>query len=154
MPKITNCLWFEKDAEAATGWYVSLFPNSRISRMQRADAQMAAESGQPEGSVIWVSFTLDGEEFIAINGGAQPWAKTSGFISFIIHCKDQAEIDHYWDAFTDGGNPMPCGWITDKHGITWQVVPHNIDSYMESKSATAALFKMEKIIIADLEAAK
>ena len=157
MPKLTINLWFANKAEEAVPWYVSLFPNSHINTIMKYDAQMSAASGQPEGAVMLVSFALDGQPFLALNGGNQPWAQASGFVSFIINCKDQAEIDHYWNAFSEGGKPMPCGWITDKYGVTWQVVPENMGQLMadpvKGKAVAQAMLQMGKIIIADLEAA-
>ena len=155
MPKLINNLWFDKEAEEAATFYVSVFPNSKITEVQRYNAMMSRVSGQREGSVMLVSFELGEQKFLALNGGKQPWAQTSGFISFIIPCKNQAEIDHYWNAFADGGNEMPCGWIQDKFGLVWQVVPENIDSLMadpvKGKSAAQAMLKMKKIVIADME---
>ena len=117
MQKITPFLWFDNQAEDAANFYCALFPNSKINRATRYLADMP----QPEGSVMTVEFTLDGQEFVALNGGKI--FEFTPAISFSVPCQTQAEVDHFWDALSDGGVIMPCGWVTDKFGVTWQIVP-------------------------------
>src|SRR5581483_781293 len=116
MNGITPCLWFDGQAEEAAEFYTSLFPNSKISNVVRAP-----EAGTPSnspGSVMVVEFNLDGRDFVALNGG--PQYKFTEAVSFQVHVADQAEVDHFWDAFVDGGEPGPCGWCKDRFGLSWQ----------------------------------
>lgn len=157
MQKIIPNLWFDSQAEEAANFYVSVFKNSKIGTVARYDKQGAAVAGRPEGSVMTISFTLDGNEFVGINGG--PVFTLSEAVSFMIVCKDQAEIDYFWEKLTDGGSEQPCGWLKDRFGLSWQVVPDGFDAMMRSGTpeqisrAMGAMFKMKKIVIADLEAA-
>jgi predicted 3-demethylubiquinone-9 3-methyltransferase (glyoxalase superfamily) len=150
MPKINPFLWFDKEAEEAANFYVSVFPNSKLGRVMR----------NPDGGdkVLTVDFELDGEAFTALNGG--PHFKISEAVSFMIHCKDQAEVDRYWDALiADGGQPSQCGWLKDKYGVSWQVTPDrllelNTDPDRDKAARVfAAMLKMGKIDIARLEEA-
>jgi predicted 3-demethylubiquinone-9 3-methyltransferase (glyoxalase superfamily) len=154
MSQITPCLWFDTEGEEAAGFYVGIFPNSRISEVVRY-----TEGGRrPAGSVMVVSFELDGRPFTALNGG--PQFTFDEAVSFQIDCKDQEEVDRYWSALTaDGGEEGPCGWLKDRFGVSWQVVPAPLlDLLRDSDGATAArvterLMQMRKIDIATLEEA-
>lgn len=160
--KITPFLWFDHEAEEAANFYVSLFENSKIVNVSRYDEAGAKASGQPAGSVMTVSFSLDGQEFVAINGGTPPDFATNftGAISFVVNCKDQAEVDHFWEKLSEGGKKSVCGWIErDKFGITWQVVPEILGKYLadpdpqKAKRVMEAMLKMTKIEISELEKA-
>ena len=155
MSKISPCLWFDGQAEEAAALYTSLFPNSRIQRVNRSPGE--TPSG-PEGMVLTVDFTLDGEPYIALNGG--PDFKFNEAISFSIDCEDQAEVDRYWDALiADGGEPSVCGWLKDRFGVSWQVVPKVLPEYLQSddpeaaKRALEAMLKMTKLDVAKLREA-
>ena len=150
---VTPCLWFDNQAEDAAKFYTSVFKNSRIGRVVRygEGAPMAA------GTALTVSFELDGKEFTALNGG--PHFKFSPAVSFVVHCKDQQEVDYYWDYLVDGGKPNQCGWLDDKFGLSWQIVPTALFDLLGDKDAaraqraTAAMMKMIKLDIATLEKA-
>jgi predicted 3-demethylubiquinone-9 3-methyltransferase (glyoxalase superfamily) len=153
MPRITPNLWFDAQAEQAAAFYVSVFPNSAITTVTRY-----GESGPgPAGSVLTVDFVLDGQEYTAINGG--PHFTFDEAISLLINCADQDEIDYYWDALTEGGAESQCGWLKDKFGLSWQVVPANWHKLItdpdraRADRAMTALFTMKKIDIAAIEAA-
>ncbi len=153
MQKITPFLWFDNNAEEAVNFYTSIFKDSKITNMSRY-----SEAGPgPAGSVMVANFTLNGQEFMAINGG--PVYKFTEAISFVINCENQEELDHYWEKLTaDGGSPVQCGWLKDKFGLAWQVVPTAIGKLMSgdpSRSAKVAkaLYKMIKIDIAELQKA-
>jgi predicted 3-demethylubiquinone-9 3-methyltransferase (glyoxalase superfamily) len=151
---ITPCLWFNGDAEAAAGVYVGLFPNSGIDSVSRYG------DGAPfaEGTALMVAFTLDGQRFQALNGG--PHYAFTAAISLSVPCETQAEIDHYWDGLTaDGGSPGRCGWLKDRFGVSWQVVPAMLGRIMGGGDVAAsarvmkAFMAMGKFDIAALEAA-
>jgi predicted 3-demethylubiquinone-9 3-methyltransferase (glyoxalase superfamily) len=153
--KITPCLWFDGQAEEAAAFYTSLFPNSRIDRVNRSPGE--TPSG-PEGSVLSVDFTLAGESFMALDGG--PDFKFNEAISFSIDCQDQAEVDRYWDALiADGGEPSVCGWLKDRFGVSWQVVPKVLPEMLNgrdrdgAKRALEAMLKMTKLDIQKLREA-
>jgi predicted 3-demethylubiquinone-9 3-methyltransferase (glyoxalase superfamily) len=155
MDKISPCLWFDGDAEEAARFYTSLFPNSSIDRIDSAAAE--TPSG-PEGSIISVNFTLGGRSFIGLNGGPEfPFTEA---ISLSIDCDDQAEVDRYWDALlADGGQPSVCGWLKDRFGLSWQVIPRQLpemlrsDDRVAAKRAMEAMLRMVKIDVAELERA-
>src|SRR5580765_747190 len=118
MSKITTCLWFDTQGEDAANFYVSLFPNSRVGNI----SHYGPDAPRPEGTVMTVEFELDGTPFVALNGG--PNFTFNEAISFQVSCADQDEVDRYWNAFTaDGGEDGPCGWVKDRFGVSWQVVP-------------------------------
>ena len=153
MTRITPCLWFDTEGEEAATFYVSLFKNSRITEVSRY-----GEAGpRPAGSVMVVSFELDGQPFTALNGG--PEFTFSEAISFQIDCQSQEEVDHYWDGLTAGGEEGPCGWLKDRYGVSWQVVPSALIALLQdpdpgrSQRAMAAMMTMKKIDIAALHAA-
>jgi len=155
MDKISPCLWFDGDAEEAARLYTSLFPNSHIDSVDRSPAD--TPSG-PEGTVITVNFTLAGRSYIALNGG--PDFKFTEAVSFSIDCDDQAEVDRYWDALlADGGEPSVCGWLRDRFGLSWQVIPRQLPEMLSSEDRDAArramqaMLKMVKIDVAELERA-
>jgi predicted 3-demethylubiquinone-9 3-methyltransferase (glyoxalase superfamily) len=153
MPKITPFLWFDNQAEEAANFYVSVFRNSKITQVSRY-----GEAGPgPAGTAMVVGFELDGQRFNALNGG--PHFTFSEAISFQIDCVDQAEVDYFWDALSAGGQTSQCGWLKDRYGLSWQVVPEalpriqgNLDP-AKAKRATEAMLKMTKLDIATLEAA-
>jgi len=155
MPKISPFLWFEnKQAEEAANYYTSVFPNSKITDVLRWGAV-----GQGlEGDVLTVEFELDGQPFTALNG--EPGHPFSDAVSFVVNCSDQAEVDHYWEKLTaDGGEQGPCGWLKDKFGVSWQVVPTVLTKLLADPDparagrAMEAMMKMTKIDIEELEAA-
>jgi predicted 3-demethylubiquinone-9 3-methyltransferase (glyoxalase superfamily) len=154
MSKISPCLWFDGKAEEAANFYVSLFPDSKITRIMRhGDAGPG-----PKGSVLLVEFMLAGETYQALNGG--PQYQFTEAISLSVDCKDQAEVDKYWDALIkDGGKPVACSWLKDKYGLSWQIVPRRlVDLLNDSDSAKAArvmqaMMQMVKIDIAAIEKA-
>jgi predicted 3-demethylubiquinone-9 3-methyltransferase (glyoxalase superfamily) len=155
MKTITPCLWFDGNAEEAAKLYTSLFPNSRIDKVNRSPAD--TPSG-PAGSVLTVDFTLAGQPYIGLNGG--PEFKFSEAVSFSIDCEDQAEIDRYWDALiAGGGEPSQCGWLKDRFGLSWQVVPKQLPDYLEgpdregAKRAMEALLEMTKLDVGKLREA-
>ena len=153
MPKITPCLWFDTQGEDAARFYTSIFPSSRIVEVARY-----GEAGPRDaGAVMAVRFELDGQEFVALNGG--PEFTFDEAISFQIDCADQAEVDRYSRALTDGGEQGPCGWVKDRFGLSWQVVPARLMELLSdpdearAQRAMAAMLEMRKIDIAAVEAA-
>jgi len=153
MPKITPFLWFNNQAEEAVNFYVSIFKNSKVGTVTRyGDAGPG-----PKGSVMTASFQLDGQAFTALNGG--PEFGFTEAVSFVVHCENQAEVDYYWDKLTAGGTAVQCGWLKDKYGLSWQVVPVALFRLLEDKDpkrtqrVMQALMPMKKIDIATLEKA-
>ena len=146
MQTITPCLWFDTEGEAAANFYTSVFKNSKILGVSHY-----GESGpRPAGTVMTVSFELDGQPFVALNGG--PEFRFSEAVSFQISCADQAEVDYYWTALTEGGGqPGPCGWLKDRFGLSWQVVPVELEQLLSdpdperAQRAMAAMLRMQKI---------
>ena len=148
MQKITPCLWFDNEAEEAANFYVSIFPNSKITEVVHAPAD--TPSG-PKGSLLLVNIEINGQPFTLLNGG--PYFKISEAISFQIFCKDQQEIDSYWEKMSAVKESEQCGWCKDKFGVSWQIVPENIGELVKSEKAMQTFLKMHKIVIADLEKA-
>ncbi len=153
MPKITPCLWFDTQGEEAAEFYTSIFPNSRI-----VDVSHYGSAGPREaGTVMVVKFELDGQELVALNGG--PDFTFDEAISFQIDCADQEEVDRYSEALTDGGEQGPCGWVKDRFGLSWQVVPARLIELIgdqdteRGQRAMAAMLEMRKIDFAAVEAA-
>jgi predicted 3-demethylubiquinone-9 3-methyltransferase (glyoxalase superfamily) len=151
--KLTPCLWFDTEGEEAATFYTSVFPNSRI-----ADVTRYGEVGpRPAGTVMVVSFELAGQKFIALNGG--PEFAFSEAISFQVSCESQDEVDRFWNALSEGGQEGPCGWLKDRFGVSWQIVPTALPALLgdpdpeRSQRAMGAMLKMKKIVIADLERA-
>ena len=159
MQKISPNLWFDSEAEDAANFYVSLFPNSRIGSVSRYGKEGFEIHHRPEGSVMVIEFFLDGQQFTALNGG--PIFKFSEAISFIVHCEDQAEVDHYWYKLSEGGDAraQQCGWLKDKFGLSWQVVPKILPKLLtnsdpaKAQKAMHAMLRMKKIDIAALQQA-
>ena len=153
MQKITPFLWFDGDAEEAAQFYTSVFEDSKIVTVTRY-----SEAGpRPAGSVMTIVFHICGQEFIALNGG--PQYKFTPAVSFVVSCQTQAEIDRYWDRLVEGGRPVQCGWLTDKFGLSWQIVPAAIGQMLQDKDAERrkrvmqAVFSMVKLDIAELQRA-
>ena len=152
MQQVTPFLWFDNNAEEAVKFYTSIFKNSSVGTISRYTGEGAKASGQPEGSAMTVPFTLNGQNFTAINGG--PVFKFTEAISFVVNCEDQEEVDHFWNKLTEGGQEVQCGWLKDKYGLSWQVVPKQLGELMNGPNAgkvMGAMLKMKKIIIKDLE---
>jgi predicted 3-demethylubiquinone-9 3-methyltransferase (glyoxalase superfamily) len=153
MPKTTPCLWFDTQAEDAAEFYTSIFPNSKIVQVTR----VGPDGPRPAGTVMTVSFSLDGQEYLALNGG--PQFTFSEAISFQVSCGSQEEVDEYWSRLTDGGEEGPCGWLKDRYGLSWQIVPTALTDLLgdpdpgRSQRATQAMMKMKKIDIAELRRA-
>ncbi|MBI3773146.1 MAG: VOC family protein [Gammaproteobacteria bacterium] len=157
MQKITPFLWFDSQAEEAVNFYVSIFKNSKIVNVARYGKAGAEVSGQPEGTVMTIAFQLDGQDFIALNGG--PVFKFSPAISFVANCETQAEVDALWNRLTDGGEIEQCGWLKDKYGVSWQIVPVVLGQLMSdpdparSERVMQAMLQMKKIDIEKLKLA-
>ena len=153
MQKITPCLWFDTEGEEAATFYTSVFPNSRIVDV----ARYGSAGPRPEGTVMAVSFELDGQKFVALNGG--PQFTFSEAISFQVDCQSQEEVDAYWSKLSAGGEEGQCGWLKDKFGLSWQIVPTRLIELLQdpdrekSQRAMEAMLKMKKIEIADVERA-
>ena len=151
--RITPFLWFDGNAEEAANFYVSVFPNSKITEVSR----YGEGAPRPAGLVMVVSFRLDGQEFSALNGG--PEFTFNEAVSFLINCQSQEEVDYYWDKLTDGGEPGPCGWLKDKFGVSWQVNPTVLTQMLQDDDreradrVMQAMLQMGKIDIAKLEEA-
>jgi predicted 3-demethylubiquinone-9 3-methyltransferase (glyoxalase superfamily) len=147
MQKITPFLWFDSQAEEAANFYVSVFPNSKIVSVTRyGDAGPG-----PKGSVMTVQFQLEGEDFTALNGG--PQYKFTAAVSFVVSCRTQEEVDGYWARLTDGGEEVQCGWLIDRYGLSWQIVPTALIEMLQdrnprkAKAVMEAMLKMKKIEI-------
>jgi len=158
MQKITPFLWFDNKAEEAASFYASIFKNSTVGAVTRYDGAGAGASGMPKGTAMTVSFKLEGQEFIALNGG--PHFKFTEAISFVIDCKTQEEVDYFWEKLTaGGGQESMCGWLKDKFGLSWQVVPTVLTELLTDKDAAKAqramqaMLQMKKIDIAGLKRA-
>jgi len=153
MQNITPCLWFDTDGEDAANFYTSIFPNSKIQHI----ARYGSAGPRPEGTVMTVSFELDGQEFLALNGG--PNFTFSEAISFQVSCKNQDEVDKYWNELSEGGEEGPCGWLKDKFGLSWQIVPTALPELLsnpdkeKAQRVMAAMLEMKKIEIDELERA-
>jgi predicted 3-demethylubiquinone-9 3-methyltransferase (glyoxalase superfamily) len=153
--KITPCLWFDNNAEEAVRFYTSVFANSSIDQIQRSTVDYP---GGKEGSVLIIKFTLAGQNYLALNGG--PFEKFNNAISLSVDCTDQAEVDQMWSALTaDGGAPVQCGWLKDKYGLSWQIVPRRLPELLsdpdtaKARRVMEAMMQMVKIDVAKLEAA-
>jgi predicted 3-demethylubiquinone-9 3-methyltransferase (glyoxalase superfamily) len=157
--KITPCLWFDNQAEEAAKFYVSLFHNSAMGTVTRYGKEGFEVHGRPEGSVLTVSFRLEGQEFTALNGG--PRFKFSEAISFVVRCETQTEVDRYWDKLGEGGDERArqCGWLKDKYGVSWQIVPAALFEMMEgtdsrkSERVMRTMLQMTKLDLAALRQA-
>ena len=159
MKKITPCLWFDSNAEEAAIFYVSIFKNSRIGKIARYGEAGHEIHGRKAGTVMTIEFEINGQTFTALNGG--PHFRFNEAISFQVYCDTQEEIDYYWERLSEGGDPaaQQCGWLKDKYGMSWQIVPSMIDEMMSSRDARVsdrvmnALLKMKKLDIAELKRA-
>lgn len=151
MQKISPFLWFDSQAEEAANFYVSVFKNSKLGNVSRYDAAAAKAAGRPEGSILTVSFQLEGVDFTALNGG--PVFKFNESISFVITCEDQAEIDYYWEKLSAVPESEQCGWLKDKFGVSWQVVPKNLDELISTPGGMNAMLQMKKFNIKELQEA-
>jgi predicted 3-demethylubiquinone-9 3-methyltransferase (glyoxalase superfamily) len=153
MPKITPCLWFDTEGEDAAKLYTSVFPNSRIVDV----ARYGEGAPRPAGTVMTVTFELDGQRFLALNGG--PEFAFSEAVSFQVDCQTQDEVDAYWNALGDGGEEGPCGWLKDRYGLSWQIVPARLSELLsdpdreKSRRVMQAMLSMKKIEIDALERA-
>ena len=144
MQKITPFLWFDDKAEEAVNFYVSITKNSRIGSITHYGKEGAAVSGRPKGSVMTVTFQLDGQEFMALNGG--PQFTFSPAISFIVNCETQKEIDRLWEKLSEGGEKSVCGWLKDRYGVSWQIVPTILGKMMQNKNAERTARVMKAIL--------
>jgi predicted 3-demethylubiquinone-9 3-methyltransferase (glyoxalase superfamily) len=153
MNELTPCLWFDTEGEDATNFYTSVFPNSKI-----LDVARYGEAGpRPEGTVMTVSFELNGQKFVALNGG--PQFTFSEAVSFQVSCETQEEVDSFWSKLSEGGEEGPCGWLKDKFGLSWQIVPTRLPELLsdpdpeKAQRVMAAMLKMRKIEVGELEEA-
>ena len=157
MQKITPFLWFDDKAEEAANFYVSVFKNSKTGDITRYDEAGAKASGRPAGSVMTIDFQLDGQEFVALNGG--PHFKFTEAISFVVDCETQEEVDAFWEKLTQGGEEVQCGWLKDKYGLSWQITPTVLTEMLKDKDPAKAkrvmeaMLKMKKIDIPTLKQA-
>ena len=156
--KISPFLWYDKEAEDAAKFYCSIFKNSKIGKIARYPKEAAEKIGRPAGSVMTVEFTVDGVEFVALNGG--PMYKFTEAVSFNVNCETQDEIDYFWEKLSaDGSETGPCGWLKDKFGLSWQVSPRILGEMLADKDAAKAarvmnaMMEMDKIDVAALERA-
>jgi predicted 3-demethylubiquinone-9 3-methyltransferase (glyoxalase superfamily) len=147
--KITPFLWFDSQAEEAANFYVSIFKQSRIGAITRYDDEGSKAAGRPKGSVMTVEFELDGQKFTALNGG--PLFKFTEAISLVVNCENQREVDHFWDKLSAGGQEVQCGWLKDRFGVSWQVVPTILIELLRDKDpersrrVMSAMLKMKKL---------
>lgn len=154
MSKITPCLWFDTEAEEAANFYISLFPNSRIGAISRYPEFIPGRAG----SVLTVTFELDGRQFMGLNGGPRS-AAFNDAVSFSVDCHDQSEVDHYWDKLSEGGETGRCSWLKDRYGVSWQIVPSIMPELLtgpdpeRAARAMQAMMEMTKLDIAALKAA-
>lgn len=157
MQKITPHLWYDDQAEEAANFYVSIFKNSKILDVLRYPQATEEVSGKPKGSVMTVAFELQGQKFIALNGG--PQFKFNESISFMVLCENQEEVNYFWEKLTAGGEEGPCGWLKDKYGLSWQIVPKQLEELLKGKDpkkverVTAAFLKMKKLDIETIKQA-
>ena len=157
MQKITPFLWFNDNADEAVKFYTSIFKKSKIGKIARYDEAGEKAAGRPAGSVMMIEFEIEGQDFIALNGG--PHFKFNEAVSFVVSCKTQTEVDYYWNKLSAGGKEVQCGWLTDKFGLSWQIVPTILGELMSDKDPVKsqrvmeAMLKMVKLDINKLKAA-
>ena len=155
MQKITPFLWFNDNAEKAVKFYTSIFKKSKIGKIARYDEAGEKVAGRPAGSVMTIEFEIEGQDFIALNGG--PHFKFNEAVSFVVSCKTQAEVDYYWNKLSAGGKEVQCGWLKDKFGLSWQIVPTVLGELLSDKDAAksqrvmTAMLKMVKLDIKKLK---
>jgi predicted 3-demethylubiquinone-9 3-methyltransferase (glyoxalase superfamily) len=157
MRKIIPCLWYDENAEDAVNFYASIFENLKVTNIARYGEAAAAASGRPKGSVMTITFELKGQEFMALNGG--PAFKFTPAISLMVNCDTQEEVDRLWERLSEGGETEVCGWLKDKFGVSWQIVPAVLGEMMQdtdtqrTNSVMEALIQMKKLDIQALEEA-
>lgn len=157
MQKITPFLWYEDQAEEAANYYVSIFKNSKVLSVSRYSEAGAQAAGRPKGSAMTVEFELDGQNFVGLNGG--PHFKFTEAVSFVVNCETQEEIDHFWEKLSAGGAEVQCGWLKDKYGLSWQVVPTILAELLGDKDpekaqrVMKAMLQMKKLDIETLKQA-
>jgi predicted 3-demethylubiquinone-9 3-methyltransferase (glyoxalase superfamily) len=157
MQKITPFLWYDGRAEEAANFYASIFKNSKIGKVARYGEEGARVSGMPKGTVMTVAFELEGQEFVALNGG--PQFTFTPAISFVVNCKTQEEVDELWEKLSEGGQKNRCGWLQDKFGVSWQIVPTALGEMLQDKDAEKssrvmkAMLQMDKLDIGGLKQA-
>ena len=157
MKKITPFLWFDNKAEEAAKFYVSIFKNSKMGGITRYDEEGSKAAKRPKGTVMTVEFQLEGQEFVALNGG--PHFKFTEAISFVVDCKTQEEVDKFWEKLSEGGEKSRCGWLKDKYGLSWQIVPTVLTEMLQDKDAEKskrvmkAMLQMDKLDIKTLKQA-
>jgi len=155
--KITPFLWFDDKAEEAANFYVSLFNNSEVGRVSRYGEAGEAAAGRPKGTVMTVEFELDGQQFVALNGG--PHFKFTEAVSFVVNCTDQEEVDKFWEKLSEGGEKSQCGWLKDRYGLSWQVTPTVLTELLtdkdpaKSERVMKAMLQMRKIDIETIKKA-
>ena len=142
--KITPFLWYDDRAEEAAKFYTSIFKNSQIGNVTRYDEEAARVSGRPAGSVMTVDFQLEGQEFVALNGG--PHFKFTEAVSFVVNCETQEEVDYFWSKLSAGGEESQCGWLKDQFGLSWQVVPTVLNEMIADKDAAKAKRVMKAML--------
>jgi predicted 3-demethylubiquinone-9 3-methyltransferase (glyoxalase superfamily) len=146
-PRISPFLWFDSNAEEAVNFYLSVFKNSR----RLTELRNTGDAPGPKGGVLTIAFELDGQHFTALNGG--PVFKFTEAVSFVVRCDNQQEVDYYWSKLTEGGAEIQCGWLKDKFGLSWQVVPARLSELIKHPKAMQAMMQMKKLDIAELERA-
>jgi predicted 3-demethylubiquinone-9 3-methyltransferase (glyoxalase superfamily) len=159
LQRVTPFLWFNNQAEEAAGFYTGIFPNSRILTTTRYTREASEASGQPAGSVMTVAFQLDGQDFTALNGG--PVFNFTPAVSLVVNCQTEEEVDHYWNKLSDGGDEraQQCGWLSDRYGLSWQVVPTEMIDMLQGSDAaavsrvTAAIMRSKKLDLKELRRA-
>ena len=155
--RISVCLWFDDQAEEAANFYVSIFKNAKIGAIARYDEEGAKVAGKPKGSVMTVAFELDGQEFVALNGG--PMFTFTEAISLVVNCETQEDIDAFWTKLSAGGQEVQCGWLKDRFGVSWQIVPTVLSEMLSDENperarrVMAATLQMKKLDIATLKKA-
>jgi predicted 3-demethylubiquinone-9 3-methyltransferase (glyoxalase superfamily) len=156
--KITPCLWFDSQAEEAAKFYASVFKNSKIGKISRYGKEGFEIHGRTAGTVMTVEFEIDGQKFVALNGG--PHFRFNEAVSFQIHCDTQQEIDYFWSKLGEGGREQPCGWLKDKFGLSWQVIPNALPEMLMDENSDKAqrvmrsILQMRKIDLAALKRAQ
>jgi predicted 3-demethylubiquinone-9 3-methyltransferase (glyoxalase superfamily) len=161
LQRFTACLWFDHQAEEAAEFYTGIFPNSRITHVSRYGEAGREIHGKTPGSVMVAAFELDGQAFTALNGGPRPQFQFNEAISFQVSCETQAEVDHYWDRLSEGGEEraQQCGWLKDRYGVSWQIIPSVLPKLMsdpdpaKSQKTFQAMLGMKKLDIAELQRA-
>lgn len=144
MQKITPCLWFDGQAEEAVNFYCSVFLEAKIKTVTRYNDAGSKASGRPAGSVMTINFELHGQEYLALNGG--PYFKFNEAVSFIVNCENQEEVDHFWRKLSEGGQEQQCGWLKDKFGLSWQIVPTILPELLNSSEPDKAMRVMEAML--------